>query len=315
MATSTYPTITAGITQTTQANWIPELWADEMLVTREANLVAAKLFRRLNHKGKPGDIIHVPNVSDFAAAAKASVTGVIIQNITEGEKQIALDQHRHVAFMIEDIAALQSNYAIRRVYTEKAGYAMAKDIDTAILNNYSSLAAAYQVIGGDGTTQYSSVGAGNGSALSDAGFRRMIRTLRDNDVPEKDLFMIVPPVVWETLMGIDKFVLADHVGRTGPITQGLIGQLYGVPVYISTNCPTVTAADATTTYRVCMLAHKDAIWCAMQQSVRTQVQYKLEYLSNLVVVDSVYGTKVMRGEADDTTNNRKSHAVAFYVPS
>jgi len=315
MATSTWPTVTASMDNTTQANWIPELWADEMLVSRESNLVAAKLFRRLNHNGKPGDVIHVPNVSDFASQAVGTDGAVVLQDITEGEKQILLNQHRHVAFKINDLTAIQSKYSLRRIYTEKAGYAMAKDIDTAILANYANLAAAYFVIGGDGATQYSSVGAGNGSALSDAGFRKMIRTLRDNDVPEKDMFLIVPPVVWETLMGIDKFVLADHVGKTGPIQQGLIGQLYGVPIYISTNCPTITSADTTTTYRVCMLAHKDAIWCAMQQSVRTQVQYKLEYLSNLVVVDSVYGTKVMRGEADDTGDNRKSHAVAFAVPS
>ena len=57
MATSTYPTMTGGINTTTDANFIPEIWSDEILVSREANLVAGRLFDRVDHKGKAGDTI------------------------------------------------------------------------------------------------------------------------------------------------------------------------------------------------------------------------------------------------------------------
>jgi hypothetical protein len=127
--------------------------------------------------------------------------------------------------------------------------------------------------------------------------------------------MIIPPCQKSVLLGIDKFVLAENIGRTTEIQNGRFGQIYGIPIYVSTNCPQLYAADGTTSYRVAMLAHKDAIWCAMQKDVRVQAQYKQEYLSNLITVDVIYGVKLMRGEADDSSNNRKSHAVALYVPA
>jgi len=45
------------------------------------------------------------------------------------------------------------------------------------------------------------------------------------------------------------------------------------------------------------LFHKDAIVLAEQQSVRSQTQYKQEYLSTLYTADCLYGVQVYRPEA------------------
>jgi len=46
-------------TTTTSANFIPELWSDEVIGAYKSNLVLANLVTKLSHKGKKGDTIHI----------------------------------------------------------------------------------------------------------------------------------------------------------------------------------------------------------------------------------------------------------------
>jgi len=85
------------------------------------------------------------------------------------------------------------------------------------------------------------------------------------------------------------------------VQSGLIGNLYGVDIYVSANCATIEAAADNTASsidtRAAMLFHKDAIVLAEQLSVRSQTQYKQEYLSTLYTADCLYGVQVYRPEA------------------
>ena len=56
-------------------------------------------------------------------------------------------------------------------------------------------------------------------------------------------------------------------------------------------------AGTDTKYRAMMLLHKDAAALATQQSIRSQSQYKQEYLGTLVTSDCVYGVKELRDYA------------------
>jgi hypothetical protein len=112
------------------------------------------------------------------------------------------------------------------------------------------------------------------------------------------------------MLGIDKFTLFQNIGRTTEIQNGDFGTIYGIPVKISTNCPTKDNG------RIAVLSHKDAVCSAVQLDVRVQAQYQQPYLSTLVTSDMIYGVKALRIAANDTSasNNRLSHAVAIYVP-
>jgi hypothetical protein len=45
------------------------------------------------------------------------------------------------------------------------------------------------------------------------------------------------------------------------------------------------------------MLHKDAFAHAEQMGIRTQSQYKQEYLGTLVTADTIYGTKTLRSYA------------------
>ena len=119
----------------------------------------------------------------------------------------------------------------------------------------------------------------------------MIQKMDDNDVPMEDRCLVVPPSARNEIMGEDRFSSTDFVSGQ-PVASGLIGNLYGVDVYVSSNCATISSG-----IRAGLLFHKDAVVMAEQMAVRSQTQYKQEYLSTLYTADTLYGVQVYRPEA------------------
>jgi hypothetical protein len=111
----------------------------------------------------------------------------------------------------------------------------------------------------------------------------------------------VPPSVRSSMMGIDRYVSSDFVAGRG-VENGKIGNLYGVDIYVSSNCPVMeTAAQNGAAsggdIRAAILMHKETIALAEQMNVRSQTQYKQEWLGTLYTADTLYGTKVVRPES------------------
>jgi len=105
-------------------------------------------------------------------------------------------------------------------------------------------------------------------------------------------FFVVPPSSRNTLMGLDRYTEQAFVGESGSnntIRNGEIGNLYGIPVFVSSNCDTATGGA-----RIALLGHKDAAVLVEQQGVRSQTQYKQEYLGTLYTADTLYGVSEMR---------------------
>jgi hypothetical protein len=150
-------------------------------------------------------------------------------------------------------------------------------------------AALYEkaVIGGDGTTLYTG-NSDNASDITDAGIRKMILTLDNADVPMDNRVMVIPPVAANELLSINRFTEQQFIGNGDAIKTGKIGMIYGMDVYISNNAPTVG------TSRVGVMMHKDALVLAEQVGVRSQTQYKQEYLGDLFTSDTIYGVATLR---------------------
>lgn len=293
---------TNSIDVTDGANFIPEVWSDDVIAGYKKNLVLAALVSRINHKGKKGDIIHLPAPVRGAASAKTANNVVTLVTSTASEVQVVLNKHYEYSFVVEDILEVQGMASLRRFYTDDAGYALATQTDSDIRDLAatwnSGTAYSGAVIGSDGSTAYSGAGAGNGAALTDAGIRRVIQTLDDNDVPMRDRNLVIPPIEKRRLLGITRFTEQAFTGESAggnSIRNGLVGDVYGVPVYVSTNCATIESLNSIP-FRVCLMFQKDALVLAEQQGVRTQAQYKQEALGTLVTADRIYGTKTLRAE-------------------
>jgi N4-gp56 family major capsid protein len=314
MTDSTYPATGGFVNNTSAATFIPEIWSDEIIAAYKKNLVLANLVKKMSMSGKKGDTIHVPKPNRGAAHAKVTKTAVTVQADTEGEVQIAIDKHFEYSRLIEDITDVQALSSLRQFYTEDAGYALATKVDTDL----HSLATGLGSAGTSSTTYLNNGGTffiNNGAAtlttyvadtvvaadiFTDGGFRALIQKLDDEDVPMDGRSFIVPPSVRNTIMGIDRYVSSDFVNN-GKVTGGQIGELYGIDIYVSTNCPVVETAGNNSASSIdslgALLLHRDALTFAEQVGVRSQTQYKQEFLANLFTSDTLYGTAVLRPEA------------------
>jgi len=287
------------VTNTTGATFIPELWSDEIIAAYKQNLVMANLVSKMSFKGKKGDTLHIPKPTRGAAALKAASTQVTLQAATETEIQVLVNKHYEYSRLIEDITETQALSSLRQFYTSDAGYALAKQVDTDLIQlgrgaqgGNGTIAYDKAVIASDGTTLYT---GSNEAAITDAGIRKVIQTLDDADVPMDGRVLVLPPVARNVMMGLDRFTEQAFVGEVGSgntIRNGEIGNVYGVKVYVSTNCETATGAA-----RIGIMFHKDAFVLAEQLGVRSQTQYKQEYLGTLFTSDMLYGVKELRDEA------------------
>jgi N4-gp56 family major capsid protein len=297
---------TAHVTVTTAANFIPEIWSDEIVAAYKKNLVAANLVKRMNFKGKKGDKVHIPSPTRGSASAKAASTQVTLIAATEGVVDVDINKHYEYSRMIEDIVEAQALSSLRQFYTDDAGYALAKQVDTDLIRlgrlSQGGTGARYSgaFIGSDGTTAYS-YSTDNQAALTDAAIRRSIQRLDDSDVPMDGRFFVVPPASRNTLMGLARFTEQAFVGEQGgnnTIRNGEIGDVYGVKVYVSTNCDTANDAEdgsgTAQAARIALMAHKDAFVLVEQVAIRSQTQYKQEYLGTLFTADTLYGVAELR---------------------
>jgi len=306
-----------GTNNTTAAvagNFIPELWSDEVIGAYKSNLVVANVVTKLNHKGKKGDTIHIPVPSRGSASAKAANTQVTLSAATNSVVNVSLDKHYEYSKLIEDIAEVQALASMRKFYTDDAGYALAKQVDSDLIDLGEGFQSGATTDGsyttayiGSGTTAWSGT---NEADLDDDGLRALILVLDNADVPMDNRSLIVPPVCANDLLGINRFTEQAYIGSGDALKTGKIGQIYGVDVFISTNCDTAASGGGTGssgggTERVGILMHKDALVLAEQVGVRSQTQYKQEYLGDLFTSDTIYGVKELRNDA----------GVCFVVPA
>lgn len=306
MAFTTDHVITADV-----GNFIPELWSDEVVAAYKSNLVYANLVRKLNHRGKKGDTVKVPTPTRGSATSHSEQTLVtFLEHGTDAGISISINKHYEYSRLIEDLVSVQALESLRRFYTDDGGYAIAKEVDNTLI--VECLAAdvttptltsgiiqdPYTVTGtlyeGDGSSWDRST---TSTDISDAGIRTFIKALDDADAPMNGRVMVVSTIVKQDLLGLNRFTEQAYVGEVGQgnsIRNGLVGDIYGMEVYVTTNLPQIDESGGSTQEQLNQVFQKDALVLVEQMGVRAQSQYKQEYLADLLTVDKIWGAKVVR---------------------
>jgi N4-gp56 family major capsid protein len=261
--------------------FIPELWADGVYRYFEKNLVFKPFFDDYSSlvQGR-GDTLHIPTVQEVASADKSANAGVAYSVNTETDIDLSIDQHKYAAKLFEDIAMIQSNEQLFDKYAQSMAYALAKAVDTKI-------EALLQTLG---TTQ--TLAADN--SMSNADVETAIGTLLSNDIPKEECAFFVNPLIYADLLNSKAFVTNNSgagvgFGNDNPVMRtGEVGMLFGIPVFTSSLIPTTTSTGIEAGY----LVHKSAIAVAVQQDIRVQSEYSVDYLGTKVVADIIYGAVI-----------------------
>jgi len=256
------------MTITTQAEFIPEVWAQHINKHVKSKLVLANLVLDLSSEvSSAGDTIHIPNTTELSANNKVAGTKVNLQAPTETSVTLSVDQHKESSFLIEDILKAQSSYNLMELYSQGAGYAIAKAVDSSL----AALASGFSQTKGTYNT-----------AITTDVVLDSIKELDDEDVPEDDRHFVYRPDVKRDLLDLSTYTSKDFTSGS-PVETGLVGDLYGVKTYMTNNI--VKSVNNTDN----MLFHRDALVMAMQQSPRVQSEYSVEDLGWITVADVIYG--------------------------
>lgn len=277
------------MTTTTGAAFRPDIWSKEITRAFESNLVLADKVSRFDQDvASKGKAVYIPNLSNLAAVDKVANSAVTLQAPTETSVTLTIDQHKHVAFLVEDILSAQSQYNLLSEYTSKAGYALKKAVDTSIAN----LATGFSTSAGTYNT-----------TITTTAVLTAVQTLDDADVPQTDRVWVLKPHAVNDLRTISDYTRYDGTGYAGSQAKGgigdgkgvrpngLVGELYNAPVYMTTQVYQ-TGSNISNMYM-----HKEAIALAMQKNVRVQSQNRIDYLGELVVADVLYGVVERRDAA------------------
>ena len=285
----------ANISKDTHDAFVPEIWSAETRDATEANLVMAKLVEtRFEGEIKQyGDVVHINDISNLTARHKTHDTDVIFDSPTESGVDITINKHEYTAFKVEDIIKIQSRVDLIQKYTGKAGYCLAKVIDSDLLALYAGLSQSVN---------------STGTSFDKADLLRAAQYLDDADAPAGDRSFVVKPAGLNILLNIDDFTQASAVGYlaamspmvTGKLqggefnpsaVKGFIGQVLGVNVYVSTNVATSGSSPVATQN---LFFHKEAFALARQEDIRIQNDYNIRSLAEEVVADTLYGVAEYR---------------------
>ena len=291
-------------------NFIPDLWSDETVVAYKANLVYANLVRKLNHNGKKGDTIRIPTPTRGTASTKAVETQVtLIQHGTDSGLTVAIDEHREYSRLIEDMVDVQAIESLRRFYTDDGGFALATSVDLQLILEGALSGFLTVTLTGRDITESSeklvTIYEGNGTVwdsttttdISDAGIREFVRLLDNQNAPMAGRVMVIPTIVKMDLTGTARFTeqaFTGEVGGSNTIRNGLVGNVYGLEVYVSTNLPGVEDSAGNAQHELMQVFQRDALLFVEQMGVRAQAQYKQEYLADLLTVDMIWGQLRLR---------------------
>lgn len=310
---------------TEAASFVPEQWSNEVIAPYKNSRVLAALVTRWNFVGQFGDTIHVPTFVRGSANSK-SVESVVTPNVTNSTlTDISIDSHIEYTVLIEKFAEVQAMPSMRRAFVDDAGYAISRKIDwdlhllarntspttVSVGGNVPGAEYGDAVIGSDGSTTWSptaNANAGNAAALADAGIRRMLRSMDDNNVPMEGRSFVIPPVELESLRGIARFTEQAFTGEAGSantIRNGLMGDLYGTPIFVTSNCPNVLDTGSSNDQRAGLLIHRAAFVLAEQLRIEAVSAFLSEFLAQQLTWHTIYGVSEVRA----------TNVIPFIVPS
>ncbi len=282
---------------------IPEIWTPIVLEQMFASTVASNFFLDLSEYtdggGSTFDIADL-YTNAFTVQTQSTQGGqVTLGNPAQVKVQLAVNTHKYVAALAgdKDIAQLQKSFNFHVEYANKMRKTTMNALEADLFGLWSSLST--------------NLITNSAAAFTDQEARQAIADIEDQNLDDSEFgelaFFMHPNVFWNQAAAITKYYSAysrqsggageKSIVSTGtfgekPHSNGLRGDIYDIPIYVSTN-----VVDNLGGYRN-LLCHKNAFGFGVQtpggSKVRVQSEYLLENLGLLIVTDIIYGVVVVR---------------------
>jgi len=314
-------------TQTTLAEWIPEIWSRRVYEEARAKYFWARfsgpegsgmpLIEKRELLTNPGDTIHVSQQANLTGAGVSGDTALEGNEEELSLKEVSLSPtwYRH-AVAINRPASKQINQNFRERAMSGLSDWMAKKMDTAVWTASRTTAATgfessvINVVYGNDATSVDTIDSADDFGVTE--IRKAAATLGNNNIAKvrtPDMpagmgyyLMFVHPWQAYSLKGdtewIDRHENAAERGATNPLFTGALGVIDGVIIHETTQCTRAQNANSPVVYyarAVCV--GQEALAVGLNQRIMWREQMTdFEYKQG-IAVEAAWEVKVMTGNA------------------
>lgn len=276
-------------------NFIPEVWANELLVNlNKDHVFGAPGVVNRDYEGQiraAGDTVRINSIGRVTVSSYTKNTDIsAAETLTDAQATLSIDQQKYVNFQIDDIDKAQQNPKVMAQAMRESSYALRDAVDTYIASLYTDAASA-NLIGSTGSPVTITDPATSLMKLAyvylvDAGV-----LLDTANVPSDGRFVIVPPWFHGLLQQDARFVGYGTAAQQDALVNGRIGRAAGFDIYKSNNVPNT----AGTKYRI--VAGHPMAWSFAEQIVSIEAYRPQLRFADAVKGLLVYGAKVVRPDA------------------
>lgn len=302
--------------------FIPAVWSAKL----NAKFYAASVYGEIANTdwqgevSSMGDKVYINTAPTISIANYASGTNLSYQVPTPDMQELLIDKGKYFAFQINDVLEYQAKPNLMDMFAADAAEQMRIAIDSNVVyNTFSGAAAANK--GATAGAKSASYALGTDAApvtLTAANVVQKVlelaSVLDEQNVPETDRYLVIDPATRALLFQSDLAKAYATGDATSPVRNGKIGTIDRFTVYVSNQLPKGAAGTATpwtsgdgtetsvtTTGTVAkrkaiIAGHKSAITFASQitkmETIRNPNDFG-DYIRSL----NVYGFKVVKPES------------------
>lgn len=264
---------------------VPELWAKELQENRVNNLVMWALIdgRLSSEISAKGDTLHLNFLDEITddTSVNSAVSGLTIDGLDTDQVDLLVDRYIRKVLGVQDVLKAQSAYEFRQPYTQRLGRYLDRALDEEVMR---------KAVAGAGTTI--TVTGNTNTTLAFADVVKAAAKLDAANVPVEGRAIVVNGYGLGDLRQVPEFTAFKETGESGLVkgTVGLVGEIYGMKVYVSNAVTTSTGA-----YNFLMF-HKSAVIGAMQSVPSFESDRDRVNGIDFIAGAQLWGVKVLRAD-------------------
>lgn len=212
------------------ANFVPEVWSSQLLVSLKKSLVygAPGVVNR-DYEGEIsqfGDTVHITSITQPTIGTYTAHTDITIEDVDDATRSLLIDQAKYFAFEVDDIEKRQALGGAMDQAAEEAAYGLRDTADQYVAGLMATDVDAGNLV----AEQTISTASGAYDLLVDLGV-----LLDEDNVPTDGRWAIVTPAFHGLLLKDSRFVAAGDAPSAATRANGMVGEAAGFTVRKSNN--------------------------------------------------------------------------------
>lgn len=220
-------------------NFIPKLWASAVQMPFVKNLVyAQESVANHQYEGmirQMGDTVNITTISDPTIKQYVKGQNIVVDDITDNNIKLTIDQGNYYAFGVNDVDELQAAGDFEGPELTRAGLLLRDQADQYAA---SLLRDGVQAANQYGAVTTNKAGSPTGSQIGAFDILSHLRELLDNQsVPDEGRYAVVSPRFHTSLLTDIRFSRVDAAGTDQGLRNGIVGRALGMDILKSPNVP------------------------------------------------------------------------------